>query len=501
MRKLRLAYNTVSSLVYQVVTIICGFVLPRMILSSYGSGVNGIVNSITQFLSVIAFMDLGVGSVIQSALYKPLSENNNKEIGEIAAAADRFFRNIALILAGYVLVLTFVFPRIIGDQFPATFSASLVVAMSISFFAQYYFGMFDRMLLLADQKGYIQYNAQTVTLIINTICSAILIKAGASIQIVRLTTSAIYALRPLYLHLYVKKNYSFNRHVPFRKDAIKQKWNGLAQHIASVVLENTDTIVLTTFSTLANVSVYSVYHMVIYGVKTLFTVMTSAFQSYWGEMWAKNELEQLRASFLRIEWLIHMGCVFAFGCTGCLLIPFVRIYTMGVTDADYIQPLFGVLLTLAHGMHCIRIPYHILIKSVGHYKQTQSNYIVVMLMNIVISIATVKLWGLIGVAIGTLVAMVYQTIWMERYDSRHILSRGFTGFVKLIAVDAIIVVISALIITPIVGSPNSYIEWAWKAIVVALLWLAVICAVNVVAYRNNMKMCIAIVKRLAVRKQ
>ncbi len=500
MRTRRLAYNMVSSLIYQMATIICGFVLPRMVLATYGSDVNGIVNSITQFLSIIAFMDLGVGSVIQSVLYKPLSDNNNKEIGEIAAAADHFFKNIALILAGYVLVLVVIFPRIIGGQFSTTFSASLVVAMSISSFAQYFFGMFDRMLLLANQKGYIQYNAQTITLILNTILSAIIIKAGASIQIVRFTTSAIYVLRPIYLRLYVKRHYSFNRRVSYKKDTIKQKWNGLAQHIASVVLENTDTIVLTVFSTLANVSIYSVYHMVIYGVKTLFTVMSNGFQSFWGDMWAKNELEQLQTSFLKIEWLIHMGCIFLFGCTGCLVIPFIRIYTKGVTDANYIQPLFGALLTMAHGIHCIRLPYHILIKSVSHYKQTQNNYILAMVMNIVISIATVKLWGLIGVAIGTLVAMVFQTIWMEWYDSKNILSRSIGAFIKLVVVDTIIVVVSFLLVLPTVGSPNSYIEWVMKAFIVVILWLAVICAVNTIAYRNNMKMCLAMIKKVATHR-
>ena len=69
-RNTRLAKNTVSALVFQIVTVICGFVLPKAILSYYGSEVNGLVNSIAQFLQVIAFLELGVGAVVQSALYK-----------------------------------------------------------------------------------------------------------------------------------------------------------------------------------------------------------------------------------------------------------------------------------------------------------------------------------------------------------------------------------------------------------------------------------------------
>lgn len=117
-----------------------------------------------------------------------------------------------------------------------------------------------------------------------------------------------------------------------------------------------------------------------------------------------------------------------FGCTGVLIVDFVRVYTYGINDADYIQPLFAVLITIANAGHCLRLPYNILILAAGHYKQTQSNYIIAMILNIVVSIATVKMWGLVGVAIGTLIAMAYQTVWMAKYDSKNIICWYFKNF-------------------------------------------------------------------------
>ena len=76
-----------------------------------------------------------------------------------------------------------------------------------------------------------------------------------------------------------------------------------------------------------------------------------------------------------------------------MIVDFVRVYTYGINDADYIQPLFAVLITIANAGHCLRLPYNILILAAGHYKQTQSNYIIAMILNIVVSIATVKMWG------------------------------------------------------------------------------------------------------------
>ena len=63
--------NMIFSIVLQIVTIISGFIIPRQILLAFGSEVNGLVNSITQFLNYISLIEGGLGSVIMTALYQP----------------------------------------------------------------------------------------------------------------------------------------------------------------------------------------------------------------------------------------------------------------------------------------------------------------------------------------------------------------------------------------------------------------------------------------------
>ena len=367
MRSRKLAKNTVASLIFQVTTVICGFILPRIIMGSYGSDINGLVNSITQFLQIITFLELGVGAVVQSSLYKPLTERNNEEISSIISSADKFFKRIAEILLVYVIGLLFVYPLVVKSDYNFLFTTTLIVAMSISSFAQYYFGVVDRLLLTADQRGYIQYNAQTITLVLNTGVSALLILLGSSIQIVKLVTSLIYLLRPFVLRIYVNKHYAIKRKIKYEGEPIKQKWNGIAQHVAAVVLDGTDNIVLSVFSTLSNVSIYSVYNMVVFGIKQLFLSLFAGVQSLIGEMWAKQELPCLLDFFGKIEWLLHTGVFFVFSCVGILILPFVQVNTNGVTDVNYMQPAFAVLITIANAGHCLRLPYNTMILAGGHY--------------------------------------------------------------------------------------------------------------------------------------
>lgn len=486
MRKKLLAKNTVASLLSQITALVCGFILPRLFLEYFGSEVNGLVNSITQFLGVISFLELGVGAVVQSSLYKPLADGDKQQVSRVMVSADRFFRRLAQILLGYVLILVAVYPLIANQSFGYLYTATLIAAISISSFAQYYFGIINSLLLNADQRGYIQYNAQTITVVLNTAVCVFMIKLGGSVQLVKLTTSLIYLARPLALRIYVNRRYRIDWKIQYDKEPIQQKWNGVAQHIAAVVLDGTDTIVLTLLSTLSNVSIYSVYFMVIKGVKTLFLSMTNGIQSLLGELWARQELEELRKTFGWTEWCIHTGTTFVFSCTAALIVPFVRVYTAGINDANYIQPAFAILLTLANAMHCLRLPYNIMVLAAGHYKQTQKNYIVAATINIVLSVLTVKAWGLIGVAIGTLAAMAYQTVWLAIYDSKHFIFWSMKAVVKQFVVDSVTATCIVMLSGMLTMRSVSYLSWIILAIVTALLAIIITACLNFIAYKDKM---------------
>ena len=486
MRGKRLAINTLSSFIFQICTILCGFILPRLILKSFGSEVNGLVNSITQFLGIISFLELGIGAVIQSSLYKPLSEKDSTQISKVIVSGQKFFSKLAFILLVYIVILMIIYPVITDQKFGFLYTSTLIGIIGISSFAQYYFGIVNRLLLTADQKGYISYNAQTVTLILNTFTCFVLIKLGATIHLVKLTSSLIYVMRPLVLMFYVKKHYQIDWKITYDEEPIKQKGKGVAQHLAAVVLDSTDNIVLTLFAGLKAVSVYSVYNLVVTGVKQLLMSMTNGIQSLVGELWAKQEWDNLRSFFGWVEWGLHTGTVFVFGIASILIIPFVTVYTNGISDINYVQPLFGMLLVMANAGHCLRLPYNIMILAGGHYKQTQSNYIIAALINIIVSVLAVKQWGLVGVAIGTVIAMFYQTIWMAVYNSRNLIRWPLKKFLKQIFVDSISVVVLHLATSFFKMNGRSYLDWGVLAVKVTIISLIVISIINLIFYRNYM---------------
>lgn len=482
-RMLRL--NSVTSCLLQLTTIICGFIVPRLILGAYGSETYGLVNSITQFLQIITFMEMGVGAVVQSSLYKPLADHDKVKVSAIFRSTERFFRTIAAILVGYVLFLLLFYPVFIS-KFDSIFTVILILALGANSFFQYFVGMPERLLLLADQKGYVQYCSQIILLIINTALCAFLINRGTQVYTVKFVSALVFLVGPIFLREYVRKNYSIDRKIVYSEEPIKQKWNGIAQHIAAVILDQTDVVILTVFSTLSNVSIYSVYHLVVFGMKKLFLSLMGGVQPLMGEYIAKEEKDKLRSLFDWTEWIIHTGTTMLFVCAGVLIVPFVKVYTKGVNDADYVVPVFAALITIANAGHCLRLPYNIMILAAGHYKETQHNYIIAAAMNVLISVLAVHKWGLVGVAVGTVVAMVYQTIWMAYYDSKNILDYKISGFWKHCLVDVVVAGLTVASTMPFSLRNVDYLSWALLAVEKGLVCVAIAVVVNMVFYRRMM---------------
>ncbi|MDK6856392.1 polysaccharide biosynthesis C-terminal domain-containing protein [Aerococcus sp. UMB1112A] len=489
----KLKLNSSFSLVNQILLIVSGLILPRFILNFYGSEINGLQSSIGQFLSIINFLELGVGSVVQSALYQPLVRGDIDRVSSIASAANHFFKRLAGILLIYVVILCFTFPFFIDSPLSNISTIFLIIAMSISLFSQFYFGLVNQIILNADQKNYIQILGSMATIILNLILSVILIYTGFGIVTVKFVSGLVFLIRPLYLYFYVKRNYNISTSSHFTKDAIPQKWNGIAQHVAYVILDSTDIVVLTIFSTLKNVSVYTIYNLVINGIKLLLSSFTSSFQSFFGHMIAEERISELNLHFNRIEWLMHNASTLLFSLTASLIVPFVKVYTSGINDADYNAPIFALMLCLAQLVYCIRIPYTAVVLSAGHYKQTQASAIIEALLNVVLSIILVSNFGLIGVAVGTFLAVLYRTLYFIQYLSNNILHRSKKIFTKHMLVDILIFSITFWIGSFFDGDIVNIIEWVKLAIVEGIIFSLVVLIVNLVF---NREMVLAYLNRI-----
>ncbi|HGL4575377.1 TPA: lipopolysaccharide biosynthesis protein, partial [Enterococcus faecium] len=425
MRTKKAFYNTTTGIIYQLCSIVCGFIIPRLILGYFGSEYNGMISSITQFLGWISILTAGVGGVTRAALYKPLNKNDNYKISGIINATDNFMKKIALIFLGGLIIFAIGYPFLLKNKFEWFFVFTMVLVLGINTFAQYFFGMTYQNLLEADQRQYIYSTVRILTTLISTLVTVVLIIMHFDIRIVKLASSLIFAVNPIFLNIYVKKYYSIDTKIAPDNSAISQRWHAFAQEIAVMINNNTDIVVLTIFSNVLEISVYVIYNMVLSGVKQLLQTFTTGIGAAFGSMIAEGiDNSSLNRKLKVFEVLVYNITTILFSVTLVTIVPFVRVYTSNINDVNYIRPVFAIIITIAAMFNCFRIPYQTIVYAAGHFKQTRNGSIVEVILNLSISIILVIKIGLIGVAIGTLVGSIFRTLQYGIYLSRNIIVRS-----------------------------------------------------------------------------
>ena len=495
-KKNKFLLNIISSYSSQIINLICAFIVPKLILSEYGSVVNGLVVSIQQFLIAFTLLSAGVGTVVQSSLYKPLAEKDNTQLSMILVSAQKFFSKLGIGLVIYTFILCFVYPLFSDSSFSNQYIILLVLSLSIDTIAQYLFGATRLQLVTADQRTYISKFCNIFTRLLNTAAVIVLIKCHASIQVVKFSTALIFLIDPIWLAYYVRKNYSVNWKVKLHGEPIKQKWNGLAQHICTAIFSDTDVVVLTVLSNLKNVSVYSIYCIVLNGLNQLVNIFASIVQPLLGEYWAKKEVGLFKKYFSIYEWVMHLIAQFVFGCSMTLIVPFVLTYTKGVNDANYNVPVFALLITLSGALQFILMSYRTVIFSLGLYKETQWTYIIGAFTNLIISVLLVHSFGLVGVAIGTLAGSVYMLIAQGIFVYKKVLEERITVLSFKICKTLLILLIGNLICHFIPLWKYSYLSWMVLAIIHSTIWMSVIVIINLIIDRKRMVSSIKEIRRL-----
>ena len=502
-RAKKASLNIITSATLQIVTMISGVVLPRFILRYFGSAYNGITASATQFLSMISILTLGVTASTRVSLYKTLAAKDIEGTSSIVRATERYMRKIALILCVYIFVIATVYPLMVDTGYPYWDVALLILIVGISSFAEYFFGITYQTFLLADQSVYISNMFSVIAVVLNTILSILLIVLGFNIQIVKLASAGVYVLRPILQHIYVTKKYHLIKNCKPDMSALNHRGDAMMHALANIVHDNTDIIVLTLFTNVKIVSVYTVYNLVMSSLKKIQSIFTTGTEPIFGNMWANGEKYKIEKNLSVFEYFVNVFNAVAFGTAMVMILPFISLYMPeNVTDINYIMPTYAFVVSLAFATQGMRVPYLALVQGIGHYKQTKKAAIIEAALNLIISIVLVNFIGIVGVAVGTLIANLYRSFHYAFYIDKNVVNRGMSvalrKFLWTMGCIVIIVIPSSLIARNI--NINGWAMWIIVTTGVLVYSLFVVLLASIVFYRDDLKYAINVVKVMIRRK-
>ena len=402
--------NIASNLFLQLVTILSGFIIPRLIISTFGSETNGLISSITQFLNYITLLEGGITGVVMTSLYKPIVNKNKEKINQIYCTAQGFFKRISFIFILYTLILSIAYPLLFNTHFSFLYIFTLTWILSVGLLIQYMFSLSIKILLNADKKIYVTSLTQAFIIILNLLATIIVVKVFPNIHLLKIISGALFIIQPIIFEYYSRRHYKLKK---TQKDVrlIAKRWDGFAVNLAYFIHFSTDITILTIFTDLKTVSIYSVYSLVTNGMRQIIQSITNSINPVIGQAYATGKDEVINKKLDTYEYIVSMTVCIFFSVVILLITPFVVIYTSGVSDADYNQPLFGVLLAISEAVYLLRMPHLHLAYAANKYREITPAAFIEAAINIIISVLLVNKIGLTGVAIGTLAAMIYRLIY------------------------------------------------------------------------------------------
>lgn len=466
--------NSIASLAQQIVALAVGIILPKLIITHYGSATNGAIASITQFISITALIQGGVSSASRVAFYEPVAKNDSSAISNVYNYSKLFFNKFGAFLFVYILILALFYPRFFDIPFDGLSAFLLITIIGMTAIFEYLFGIVNQLLLFADQKGYVNTIIQTICTFTSATISVVLILLGQSIITVKFLAAIILILRPICLNHYVKKHYEIDKKILMDKSVLSKSNAALTKSIAYYVHNSTDNLVITAFLNVSWVSVYAVHRYISNSISSLVSSILGNTESIFGQIIGTNEYNSLEREVPVYDLISKiLSAVFFFPAIS-LITKFINIYTVGINDAVYYQPLFGIVLCASELVYCMSLTYNNLIMAAGHIKETKWISIVEATINIVLSVLLVNKYGIIGVAIGTLVAFIFNTVANVIYVYKKIYKINIFMIVRMYVVNISFGIIATLICLYLFPSCGNYFSFFFQGTLVFLIHIIII---------------------------
>lgn len=352
---------------------------------------------------------------------------DTQSINHIMAATNRYYKKVGIWYLLATAALAIVFPIAVDSELSYFTIFAVVLLSGMAQVVNFFFQGKYRILMQVEGKNYILTNLGTIVNVCTSIGKIVLLLQGFDIVALQLMYFAFNIIQILYIWYYIKKEYAWlDLSVTPNYSAISQRNSVMVHQISGLIFQNTDVLVLTFVCGLKTVSVYSMYVMLFGMVSTAVSTINSGISFAMGQAY-NTDKKKFNSLYNAFE-TYNMALTFSLYCTASLFVlPFLKLYTAGITDVHYVDPLLPYLFVATYLLSNGRSAAQRVIEYAGHFKLTQNRSIVESIINIVVSLICVVRFGIYGVLCGTIAALLYRTNDMILYASRKLLNRSPMG--------------------------------------------------------------------------
>ena len=410
---------------------ICRIVFVKCLNADY-LGANGLFSNI---LSMLSLAELGIGSAIGFALYKPLAEDDKSKITALMRFYGRAYQIIGVVVAVCGLLMMPFLGVIIKT--PPNISENLYVIYLLFLFntASTYFFSYRGTLLTAAQRNYIVLGLNYVVTCIQSIIQIPLLLLTHNYLIYLLVQTVGIFINNVLISWIAKREYPF-----IQSDDVeplsKEEKRGLFINIkaltinklSAILVNSTDNIVITFLNGLVSVGMASNYTLLSNTLKALVTQLFNSLTASIGNLNA-IESDEKKYQFFKMFNLTNFW-IFGWGAIGIALV-----------SGDIVQLCFGkeyvlemsipIILAVNFYMVGMQTAVYAYKNTMGLFRYGQYILLITATINLVLDFVLGVRWGVVGIYLATAIARLFTNTWYEPYAVfKYGLQKPFKLYVK-----------------------------------------------------------------------
>lgn len=417
MRTKKAMINSSANILGFLIPFIPSLIIRKLFLDSLGSdmlGLNSLYSNIIGWLSIV---EMGVGTAIIFSLYKPYAENDYRKIRAYIKFYKSFYIKIGIIILVAGISIVPFLKYFMKESINSSLATIVFIILLLNTFITYLFSHNLCILIVAQEEYRITICTTISKLVISTF-QLLMFKLYPSFILfvsIQLLVNIIYYIS---INIYITKKYEWIKsdndklEGKERKKLLKDVKSMFAHKIGVVIVNSTDSLVISKFVGLSVLANYTNYQTIISAIQSVVCQGLNGLTASIGNMLVTSNKEESYKVHKKIFFLNFWIVSFIAITLNNTLNQFIAIW---VGKNYMLDDLTFYVLLINFYFYSLRGSVEQFQNASGNFYQDRYAAIFESIINLLVSLILVNHIGLAGVFIGTLISNLCVVFWTKPY--------------------------------------------------------------------------------------
>ena len=408
-RKKNIVRSISWGLVNKAIAIFLPFLSRTVLLYKLGTEYVGLQILFTSVIGLLSLSELGIGTALVYSMYEPMAHNDTSRVCSLLNLYKKCYRIIGVIVAVLGVVMLPFLPNLLSGDYPNDINIySLYLIYLANTVLSYFLFAYKKSIIVASQRVDIQSNINSVVIVTQNLLQFTLVLAFSNYYLYALVLPICTLIEN------ISVNYIVNRFYPQYRAKGRMKFSDLPeiktqivgllmQRIGTVVLSSADSLVISSFLGLYILGQFNNYHYIITALFGLLVIVQTSLKPIVGNSIVMETKEKNLKDFYNMNFLYIWVVTWMAASLFCLYQPFMLIW---VGEKNLLSNEFVLLMTINFFVHKWGDMLFVYQEAAGIWWKTKYIPLTAAILNIIINIVTVKLFGVEGITFGTIVSIL-----------------------------------------------------------------------------------------------